>query len=251
MNCIIIDDEFPAREELKYFINNFSKIEIIDEFDNPLKALGFLQEKNVDIIFLDINMPSMDGMTLGKILSKFQLKPKIIFITAYENYAVEAFSIDAFDYILKPYSEDRIKLTLKKLEKIKVIQNTQEEKPEQLQENLEENYDTKKLTLWKGNKMYVIPLNKISYIEACERESKVYTPENVYIARQKISDLDKKLTKYNFFRSHRSYIVNLDKITEIIPWFNSTYNLNLNGIDTPVPVSRNKIKEFKKLMGIN
>lgn len=251
MNCIIIDDEFPSREELKYFITNFSNLEVIDEFEDSLKALGFLQEKTVDVIFLDINMPAMDGMTLGKILSKFQVKPKIVFITAYENYAVEAFSIDAFDYILKPYSEERIKLTLKKLEKITDTSKEIKEEMGTKHKNNDDINENKKLTLWKGNKMYVIPLEKISYIEACERESKVYTAENVYIARQKISDLDSKLENDNFFRSHRSYIVNLNKITEIIPWFNSTYNLNLNGVDTPVPVSRNKIKEFKKLMGIN
>jgi len=241
MRCIIVDDEFPSREELKFFLGKHMALEIVGEFDDPIKALGYLQENTVDVVFLDINMPNMDGMTLGKLVSKFKNKPEIIFITAYDSYAVEAFGIRAFDYIMKPYSEERISETLERL--ITGGNQSQEDEKEIYQQN--------KLTLWKGDKMFVLPLKDVSYFEACERETKIFTRKDIYISKSKISDLEGKLPKEKFFRSHRSYIVNLDEIVEIIPWFNTTYNLKLKDIDEKIPVSRSKVKEFKGIMGIN
>lgn len=117
MKAIIVEDEFPAREELKYFIKNFSNIEILNEFDNGVEVLKFIQENVVDVIFLDINIPLLDGMLLARTISNFKFKPKVVFITAYKEHAVDAFELEAFDYILKPYSDDRIISMLNKLEK--------------------------------------------------------------------------------------------------------------------------------------
>ena len=117
MKAIIVEDEFPAREELKYFIKNFSKIEILNEFDNGVEVLKFIQANIVDVIFLDINIPLLDGMLLARTINNFKFKPKIVFITAYKEHAVDAFELEAFDYILKPYSDDRIISMLNKQEK--------------------------------------------------------------------------------------------------------------------------------------
>ena len=103
MKCIIVEDEFPAREELKYFIKNHSNIEIVSEFDNGIDVLKFIQENSIDVIFLDINIPMLDGILLAKTINKFKYKPKIVFITAYKQPGVEAFELEAFDYVLKPY----------------------------------------------------------------------------------------------------------------------------------------------------
>lgn len=238
MNCIIVDDEYPAREELKYFINNFSSIDILNEFDNSLDVLKIIDNTHIDIIFLDINMPNLDGMSLGRIINNFKHKPKVVFITAYKDFAVEAFEIEAFDYILKPYSEDRIINTLKKLEDIKV--------------NILENDKqcSSRITLWKCEKMVVLDMNEIYYCLANERETLVYTKNDNYVVHISISDFLEKLPKASFFRSHRSYILNIDKIKEIIPWFNNTYNVKLKDIDVEIPVSRKNIKDFKHIMGI-
>ena len=103
MKAIVVDDEFLAREELKYFINNFSNIEIAAEFEDGIEVLKYIQNNEVDVIFLDINIPSLDGVLLAKSISKFTKKPFIVFITAYKEHAADAFEIEAFDYILKPY----------------------------------------------------------------------------------------------------------------------------------------------------
>lgn len=237
MRCIIVEDEYPSREELKFFIHEYSSIEILNEFEDSLEALKFLEKNSVDIIFLDINMPNLDGMSLGKIVSRFEEKPKIVFITAYKEYAVEAFEVDAFDYILKPYSEERIIYTLKKLE------NSERSDSKEMSK-------CPKIILWQGEKMIVMEPEDIYYCEASERDTIVYTKDEKYIARINISNFLEKLPPDKFFRSHRSYILNIDKIQEIIPWFNNTYNIKLQDMEGEIPVSRNNIKKFRRIMGI-
>ncbi|GAA3651993.1 LytR/AlgR family response regulator transcription factor [Asaccharospora irregularis] len=240
MKAIIVEDEYPARKELRYFIENNSNIEVINEFSNGLDVLEFIQENLVDVIFLDINIPKLDGMLLAKTINKFSKKPKIVFITAYEKYAVDAFSVEAFDYILKPYSEDRIIMMLKKLENIKEDTNKEERISE----------IKNKISLWKNNKIYVVDVEDIYYCQAQERYTYVYTEKDQFILRESISEVEKTINSKYFFKSHRSYLVNLTKIEEIVPWFNNTYILKLKGGEFEVTVSRSKMKEFKELMNL-
>lgn len=237
IKCVIVEDEFPAREELKYFINNFDGVELEKEFDNPVDALKYLQGNKTDVVFLDINMPELDGMSLGKIISKMDENIKIVFITAYRDYAADAFEIKAFDYILKPYSDERIKEVLENITKEKESENSKDV-----------NSRINKITGMLDNKIFVISLDDIYYIEVNEKDSLIYTKDAVYISKVKISKLEEILPKEKFYRTHRSYIVNLDKIVEVEPWFNSTYVLKIADLKFKVPVSRNKIKEFKELL---
>lgn len=233
MNCIIIDDEYPAIQELSYIITHFSLIRISEKFDDSLKALEYVQKYPVDVIFLDINMPKLDGLTFSRVINTLKNKPLLIFISAYREYALEAFEVSAFDYILKPYSESRLADTLQRLQNITTPKCTIE-----------------KITLWKNNKLFVLNINDICYCEASEHEVFIYTKEDQYKISSSISCLFKKLPQDKFFRCHRSYIVNLDKIREVIPWFNNTYMLKLHGLDIEVPVSRQNIPLFKQLIGI-
>lgn len=233
MNCIIVDDEYPAIQELSYLITNLSSMKILGEFDDSLKALEYVQSQPVDVIFLDINMPKLDGLAFSRVINTLKIKPILVFITAYKEYAIEAFEVSAFDYILKPYSENRIADTLQRLEKFTISKcsNT-------------------KITLWKDEKLRVLNVNDICYCEANEHEVLIYTKEEQYTISSSISEFYKKLPQENFFKCHRSFIVNLDMITEIIPWFNNTYMLKLQGIHTQVPVSRQNISIFKQLIGL-
>lgn len=240
MKAIIVEDEFLAREELKYFIKNYSSIEIAAEFEDGIEVLKFIQENEVDAIFLDINIPSLDGVLLAKSISKFSKKPYIVFITAYKEHAAEAFEIEAFDYILKPYSETRIKSMLKKLE-----MNYNKQKDES-----HTNVISNKINLWKNDKIIVVAMDDIYYCLAKERVTYVFTKTEEYSVNISISDFYNSLPKDKFFRCHRSYIVNITKIREIIPWFNNTYNLRLQDIDYEIPVSRSNLKEFKQIMNI-
>ncbi|OOM78303.1 LytTR family DNA-binding domain-containing protein [Clostridium sp. BL-8] len=240
MKAIIVEDEFLAREELKFFIKNYSKIEIIDEFEDGIDVLKFIQNNEIDIIFMDINIPSLDGVLLAKSISKFSKKPYIVFITAYKEHAAEAFEIEAFDYILKPYSESRIVAMLKKLE---AVNNDKEN-------TVPKSSLSNKINLWKNEKIIVVSMNDIYYCAAEERITHVFTKNDEYSVNLGIAEFYETLPKDTFFKCHRSYIVNVNKIREIIPWFNNTYNLKLQDIDFQIPVSRSNIKEFKQLMNI-
>jgi len=234
LNCIIVEDEYPAREELKYFINKFSDISIVDEFDNSLDALDFLKSNFVDVIFLDINMPGVDGMSMAKITKKLRNSPKFVFITAYPEYAVDAFEIEAFDYILKPYSEERIISTLKKLER-----NSEDEER-----------SNGKVALKDGGKIVLKNKNDIYFCKANGKDTLVYTKDQVYKINIGISEYLKILNDSNFLRTHKSYIVNINKIKEIIPWFNNTYNIKFEDIKEEAYVSKNFIKNFKNKLSI-
>lgn len=242
MNAIVVDDEFLAREELKYFIKNFSNIDIKGEFEDGVEVLKYLQENKVDVIFLDINIPLLDGVVLAKSISKFSEKPYIVFITAYKEYASEAFEIEAFDYILKPFDEKRIISMLKKIE------NDFEEKNER--KNRVDKKLINKINVWKDEKIIIVDISDINYCEASERTTDVYTNEGKYSVNMSISEFYETLPKDIFFKTHRSYIVNLTKIKEIIPWFNNTYNLKLKDMEDNIPVSRSHIKDFRSLMNI-
>ena len=154
INCIIVEDELPAREELKYFLNEEKEIKLIEEFESPLDTLNFLEKNKIDVVFLDINMPDMNGINLGKIISKIYSEIKIIFITAYKDYAVDAFEVKAFDYLLKPYSEERIRNLLKSLVSTKSVDNI-----------LNRNTSLKKITINMDEKIYVLSLSDVDYIE--------------------------------------------------------------------------------------
>lgn len=242
MKVIIVDDEYPARKELRYFIEKYTDMEIVSEFDNGLDVLNFIQENTLDVIFLDINIPKLDGMLLAKTIGKFEKKPKIVFITAYDNYAVEAFNLEIFDYILKPYSDERIIFMLHRLKDDYHDKNHKNVSDYQKISN--------KISLWKNNKIHIVDVNDIYYCEASERYTHIFTKDEEYEIRKCISEVEKIINHHNFFKSHRSYLVNLQKIEEIVPWFNNTYILKLNKCRYEVPVSRSRVHLFRQLMNI-
>lgn len=233
MNCIIVDDEYPSIEELNYFIKSFSSIKVLDIFDDSIKALEYVQRHLVDIVFLDINMPKLDGLAFSRVINTLVKKPIFVFISAYSEYALEAFEVSAFDYIVKPYSEKRIIDMLKRIE-----------------DSASAKCSSNKITLWKNNKMSVLNTNDICYCEAHEHEVYIYTKDDHYKIAASISEFYKRLPSESFFKCHRSYIVNINEITEILPWFNNTYMLKLKELDSEIPVSRQNIPSFKNLMGI-
>lgn len=244
MKAIIVEDEFLAQEELSYLIQQHSNITIEATFEDGLDVLKYLQNHQVDAIFLDINIPSLDGVLLAQNISKFAHKPYIIFITAYKEHAVEAFEIEAFDYILKPYHESRIVTMLQKLE-------TLHKRDRQNKEHT--NSPTHRPTahtinLMKDERIIVTDINDIYYAAAQEKVTLVYTRREEFIMPMNITEFYSRLPEEYFFRCHRSYCVNLAKIREIVPWFNNTYILRLSDLDFEVPVSRSKIKEFRQLM---
>ena len=241
MKVIIVEDEFLAQQELSWLIKNHSEMEIVASFDDGMDVLKYLQHHEVDAIFLDINIPSLDGVLLAQNISKFAHKPFIVFITAWKEHAVEAFELEAFDYILKPYQESRIIGMLQKLEAAYQQQTSQPA-------SSHENRDATTINLIKDERIIVTDINDIYYAEAHEKMTFVYTRRESYVMPMNITEFCSRLPESHFFRCHRSYVVNLSKIREIEPWLNNTYILRLRDLDFQVPVSRSKVKEFRQLM---
>lgn len=237
---IIVEDEYLAREELNYLINTYSKIEVINTFDDGLEAFKYLQSHTVDIVFLDINIPSIDGMLLARNIHQFAQRPQIVFTTAYKEHAVEAFALEAFDYLLKPLDEQRVQRLLAKLE----------DHANSLLPSNESHEKANTINLSRDNRIRVMPIDEIIYAQANEKITEVHTDHGVYIAPYTISELISKLPTRQFYRCHRSYCVNLKRIEEIIPWMNSTYLLKLHSEKEKVPVSRGNIKKFREMMDL-
>ncbi|MEK4662659.1 LytTR family DNA-binding domain-containing protein [Priestia sp. FSL H7-0729] len=265
MRALIVEDEILASEELNYLIQEHSQIEVVDRLEDGLDVLKFLQEQEVDVIFLDINIPSLDGMMLAHHIGKFATKPYIVFTTAYKEHAAEAFELEAFDYILKPYDEKRIAAMLHKLEMAFKRDHAPMEQhaedgpahtadgsaavPGELVRDMNSHTD-RRINLLRNDNIIVTDTADIYYAEAQEKVTKVYTKNGEFTMPVSISDFHSRLPQDTFFRCHRSYVVNLSQIREIVPWFNNTYLLRLRDLEAEVPVSRGKVKEFRQLMRI-
>ncbi|MCS2157098.1 LytTR family DNA-binding domain-containing protein [Scandinavium sp. H11S7] len=242
MKVIIVEDEVLAQQELTWLIKEHSQMEIVGTFDDGLDVLKFLQHNKVDAIFLDINIPSLDGVLLAQNISQFAHKPFIVFITAWKEHAVEAFELEAFDYILKPYQESRIVTMLQKLE------NSWQHQSGSNSSAVNPQRENDTINLVRDEKIFVTSIHDIYYAEAHEKMTFVYTRRESWVMPMNITEFCSKLPAAHFFRCHRSYCVNLNKIREIEPWFNNTYILRLRDLDFQVPVSRSKVKEFRQLM---
>ncbi|MGL6011205.1 MAG: LytR/AlgR family response regulator transcription factor [Shewanella oncorhynchi] len=240
LKAIIVEDEYLAREELEYLVKSHSEIDIVASFEDGLEAFKYLQDHEVDVVFLDIQIPSIDGLLLAKNLHKSTHPPHVVFVTAYKEFAVEAFELEAFDYVLKPYNEPRIISLLQKIEQV----GRQAPKP---QHEAASN-TSRTVNLVKGERIIVTPCEQIYYAEADEKLTYVYTRTDRYVMQMTISEFVSRLPAEGFFRCHRSYCVNINKIREIVPWFNSTYLIRLHDLSFEVPVSRSNIKAFRQLM---
>ncbi len=240
LKAIIVEDEYLAREELEYLVKSHSEIDIVASFEDGLEACKYLQDHEVDVVSLDIQIPSIDGLLLAKNLHKSTHPPHVVFVTAYKEFAVEAFELEAFDYILKPYNEPRIISLLQKIEQV----GRQAPKP---QHEAASN-TSRTVNLVKGERIIVTPCEQIYYAEADEKLTYVYTRTDRYVMQMTISEFVSRLPAEGFFRCHRSYCVNINKIREIVPWFNSTYLIRLHDLSFEVPVSRSNIKAFRQLM---
>ena len=239
LNALIVEDEYLAREELTYLVEKHSTINIVAAFDDGLDAFKFLQSNKVDIVFLDINVPSIDGMLLARNIAQFSHKPQIVFTTAYKEYAVDAFELEAVDYLLKPLNEQRIIGLLAKLQV-----RAQEKKPPQIATNTR----SQSINLMLNNHIHVTAIYDICCAIAHEKVTHVYTTEGCFVAPMTISELMLRLPVSDFFRCHRSYCININNVKEIIPWVNSTYMIKMDHVDQQIPVSRSNLKAFRSLM---
>ncbi|EOC99470.1 LytR/AlgR family response regulator transcription factor [Caldisalinibacter kiritimatiensis] len=253
IRCLIVDDESPAREELMYLLNEYEELEIVGTAKHGIEAIELNDKLKPDVIFLDIQMPKVDGIEVAKEVIKSTNVPLIIFVTAYDEYAIQAFELNAIDYLLKPVSQERLDKSINKVEeRLDNISNEYEQKLKKLLNVItnKEDKNIKKICLYKNGTIVPLDINKIIYATVENRNTVIFSVEGKYEYSHTLSDLEEKLNLSNFFRSHRSFLINLDFIEEIEPWFNSTYQVKMKQINEKIPVSRKQVKEFKNIMNI-
>ena len=218
VNALIVDDEAPARSELRFLLEETGRVENIAEASNARGAVEALlrskegTEARTDVIFLDISMPKTSGMELADALHKLKHPPAVVFVTAYSEYALEAFSVDAVDYLMKSVETERLKQALDKVE-ARLAPSAQRNTVE-------------RIPVEKGGRKVFVDVDKIRYIEA-------------------------KLTPHGFFRVHRGYIVNLDHVEDVEVISSGILQLGLKGIEgKKIPVSRRRVVSLKRALGL-
>ncbi|MES9683064.1 DNA-binding response regulator [Bacillus sp. AFS001701] len=243
LKALIVDDEPLARDELAYLLKRSKGVEIVGEADSIRSTLEFIQIEEVDVVFLDIQLADENGLELAQKLQDLSHQPAIVFATAFDKYALNAFDLHAIDYILKPFDEIRIQKTIEKLAKLsmKSIKTEIKKNPPLLKQD--------KLAISVDERILLITFEEIIYIFTQEGKTSVVTDKMTHRINEPLINLERKLQNTSFTRVHRSYIVNLDKIIEIQPWFNSTFNLIMNDGEK-VPVSRTYTKELKQLFNL-
>ena len=210
--ALVVDDEAPARGELKYLLKQSPRVKEVLEAEGASQCMDLLAEQQIDVLFLDIRMPGMDGLQLSQVISQLPSPVPVVFVTAYEEHAVEAFQLAAFDD--SSALEDRLAVTHR-------------------------------------GQILLLPVEDIRVVEVDGDRVAVVTHEGRYIARLRLHDLEERLSRQGFMRVHRHYIVNLRHVTAVDCFFNSTYLLRIQGLtDLPVPVSRRHGQQLRLALGL-
>lgn len=246
ISCIVIDDERPAREELTYLISQNPSFQVIATYDSGQKFLT--EYPPCDVVFLDINMPGLSGIETAEILMHQKDAPQVIFVTAYDDFAVKAFELNATDYILKPVSEMRLEKTLDKL----MTQHDQERnshvKPLFHHIPKADGYD--QICLHHDGKIIPVKLEEIVYVQAANKGVIIHSTKGKFSTTHKLKDIEDLMVGTKLLRCHRSFIINTAFIEHIEPWFNRTYNVLLKETHDKIPISRHYVQAFNEMMHI-
>ncbi|MEL6534584.1 MAG: response regulator [Bacteroidota bacterium] len=241
MKAILVDDERLARKELANLLNDHEDIEIIGEAVNADDAKEQIEKQRPDLIFLDIQMPEKTGFEL---LEDLDYIPRVIFTTAYDEYALKAFEVNALDYLLKPIEPERLKEAISKLGKDGGEPAPSEPEPETRKLGLNDQVFVKD-----GDRCWFVSLSKVRLFESDGNYIKVYFDNNRPMIHKSLNALDERLDDRTFFRASRKHIVNLNWVETIEPWFNGGLMVKLKGGDQ-VEVSRRQAAKFKDKMSL-
>ena len=233
MKVLIVDDEKLALSRLKRILKEEGVNDIV-ECNNPIDAIKEFTKTKFDVAFLDISMPTMTGLELANTILEMNPNVFIIFQTAFDEYALEAFKSGGLDYLLKPISNKSVKKSLEKIEKFMTCSESIEIE------------DSKKILAKRGSKIYMIEVDDIYYIKADLDEVIIKIKETDAYVRKKMQDMQELLKGKNFFRVHRSYIVNVDKIKSMHSVEQSKLEISFKGIDDVVTSSKDGAKEFRE-----
>lgn len=239
LSAMIVDDEAPARSELRYILEETGRIDSIEEAASAREAVEKIIENRPDVLFLDISMPKTTGMQLAEALHKLKNPPAVVFVTAYSEYAVNAFDVDAVDYLMKPVETERLGTALDKVEARATPAAPVAHTPQE------------RIPVEKGGRKVLVPVDQIRYIEAKDDYSCIYTDADRFLSTISLAQLESRLSPHGFFRVHRGYIVNLEHVEDVEMVSSGILQLSLDGIpDKKISVSRRRVVQLKRALGI-
>lgn len=248
ISALVVDDEQLARDELAYLLKDFPEIEILDSVSNGLEATRLIQELEPDLVFLDVQMPGLDGLgVIRKLREKTATLPYFVLTTAFEQYAIEAFRLEALDYLLKPVERERLAESVARAKR--AIDDKQQETPTQPSKLP---VQRTKLLVRANSRNFIVDAHDMIYATIDDGLITVVTSQIEGQSNYRtIEELQSNLDPNMFWRVHRSFLVNINRIREVIPWFKSSFQLKMDDKrQTEIPVSRIQTKRLRSLLKI-
>lgn len=252
LKCVIIDDEQPARDELAYLLLKNGGVEIAAQASSVSDAAAAVARHRPDVIFLDIQMPGRNGFDLVDHIRTLPDAPLIVFVTAYDNYAIKAFEANATDYLMKPFSAERLGRALERVKELVDLKQMSlaQDYPKPSEENTA---CSRKIPIENNGRILLMDLDDIVFCRYQGKKIVVHTVGRSYsiYGIQTMDQLEQRLAGNSFFRAHRSTIVNIDHIRELSPWFHGKYHITMkDDAGTEIDVTRDRVKLFKQHLGI-
>ncbi|MBQ9069221.1 MAG: response regulator transcription factor [Eggerthellaceae bacterium] len=236
IKALIVDDEAPARSELRFLLDEVGRVEVVAEASNVREAIDRLKAHPCDLVFLDINMPEATGLQLAEALQTLKNPPAVVFVTAYSEYALDAFNVHAIDYLVKPVETERLRQAVDRVwEQVRLQAQAQR---------------SERIPVEKNNKKILIGVDTVRFVVARDDYTYLQTDNGRYFSTSSLSQLEKRLEGHGFFRVHRGYLVNLSLVTEVESVAGGTLLLSLDSCDEQVPVSRRRVASLKKALEI-
>ena len=236
LKAIIVDDEAPARSELMFLLDELGQTEVVAEASNVRDAIEKLKAYPCDVMFLDINMPEASGLQLAEALQRLKFPPAVVFVSAYSEHALDAFKVNAVDYLLKPVDSERLSQAIQRV----VEHVTLHAKVQKLE----------RIPVEKAGKKILIGIDTIRFVMARDDYAYLQTDTDRYFSTVSLAQLEKRLDGHGFFRVHRGYLVNLSMVTEVESVSGGTLLLTLDSCDEQIPVSRRRVSALKKALGL-
>jgi len=250
ISTVLVDDEQLAREELAYLLKDFPDIDLVATGSHGLEALKLIEDIEPDLVFLDVQMPGLDGMSVIQKLREQNIPlPHFVLATAYDQYALEAFRLEALDYVLKPVEKDRLAVTIERARRVIAEKNKQMADPLPIPAGRPSLQRTK-LLVKSSNRNFIVDAQDIVYATIDDGLITVVATniegESNY---RTIEELQSNLDPDLFWRAHRSFLVNINRIKEVVPWFKSSFQLRMDDKKhTEIPVSRVQTKRLRALL---
>ncbi len=257
MNTVIVDDERPARDELVYLLKGLPEINIVAQGKNGLEAVALIKEHTPDLVFLDVQMPGLDGFgVIQKLVERKLPIPQIVFATAYDHYAVQAFEVNAVDYVLKPFDKTRIAQAVQRAKKMVEANTSPVQRLETLVDQIgageikRRSMAPVKLLVKSQERMILIDADDMIFASIQDGAITIYSRELEGVSNYRtVEDLMQALDGEIFWRPHRSYLVNIKHIKEVVPWFKSSFMLKMSDKRaSEIPVSRTQTKRLRELL---